>query len=38
MEEYKKLGIEAFGKYATERDQPSAVYKLLRDFRPDILF
>ncbi len=37
MEEYKKLGIEAFGKYATERDQPSAVYKLLRDFRPDIL-
>jgi spore coat assembly protein len=37
LEEYKRLGIEAFGKYASERNQPNEVYKLLRDNRPDIL-
>lgn len=37
VDEYKKFGIEVIGRYAEEKDQPSAVYKLLKDHRPDIL-
>jgi spore coat assembly protein len=35
--EYKKLGIEAAGKYVPEKDQPARVFPLLSEYRPDIL-
>jgi len=37
VDEYNKFGIEVIGRYAEEKDQPSVVYKLLKDYRPDIL-
>jgi len=37
MKEYKKRGIDAIGKHVTEREQPSYVYRLLQEHRPDIL-
>lgn len=37
LEEYKKFGIDAVGKYIEEKDQGSSVYRLLQDIRPDVL-
>jgi len=37
LEKYKKLGIEAAGVHVKEKDQPSKVYELLKQYKPDIL-
>ncbi|MCX7922758.1 MAG: sporulation peptidase YabG [Clostridia bacterium] len=37
LSQYRKFGISAVGKYVPEKDQPSAVYRLLQEHRPDIL-
>jgi spore coat assembly protein len=37
LEKYKNLGIEAVGVHVKERDQPSKVYDLLVQHKPDIL-
>lgn len=37
LEQYRKFGIEVIGKHVPEKDQPGAVYKLLQEYRPDIL-
>lgn len=37
LAEYKKIGIEAIGVSMAEKDQPGAVYELLKGHRPDIL-
>jgi spore coat assembly protein len=37
LQEYKKLDIEAIGKYVPESSQPSEVLTLLNQYRPDIL-
>jgi spore coat assembly protein len=37
LNHYEKLGIEAVGKYIPENAQPSSVYKLLEEHKPDIL-
>ena len=37
MQEYKKLELEATGKFIPEREQPDAVYEFLSEYRPDIL-
>jgi spore coat assemly protein len=37
LEQYKKIGIDAVGVKVPEKDQPSAVYALLKENRPDIL-
>jgi spore coat assembly protein len=35
--EYKKLGMDVVGKHIQEREQPTHVYKLLLEHKPDIL-
>lgn len=37
LNQYKQFGIDAVGKHVPEKDQPSAVYALLQEHRPDIL-
>ena len=37
LSEYRKLNIDAVGRYVPEKQQPSAVYKLLEENKPDIL-
>ena len=37
LKEYKKRGIDAIGKHVQEREQPSYVYRLLQEHKPDIL-
>ncbi|AUS98469.1 sporulation peptidase YabG [Clostridium thermosuccinogenes] len=37
LKQYKEFGIETVGKHVPEKDQPSAVYDLLKEHRPDIL-
>lgn len=37
MKEYKKREIDAIGKHVPEREQPSYVYRLLQEHKPDIL-
>lgn len=37
LNKYKELGLDAVGVYIPEKDQPSSVYKLLQEHRPDIL-
>jgi len=37
IEEYKKLEMIAVGEHISEKDQPSAVYELLKLHKPDIL-
>jgi spore coat assembly protein len=37
LDEYRKLGINAVGKHVPEKDQPSSVLALLKEYRPDIL-
>ena len=37
LKTYKKLEIEAVGKQIAEREQPSIIQKLLREYMPDIL-
>lgn len=37
LDEYKKAGLDAAGKYVPEKDQPDGVVALLEEYRPDIL-
>ncbi|TYQ14806.1 UNVERIFIED_CONTAM: spore coat assembly protein [Acetivibrio alkalicellulosi] len=37
LEQYKKYNIECVGVYLKERDQPSKVYQLLKEYTPEIL-
>jgi len=37
LEQYRKFGIDVVGKFVPEKDQASAVYKLLTENKPDIL-
>lgn len=37
MKEYKKRGIDAIGRHIAEKEQPNYVYRLLQEYRPDIL-
>lgn len=37
IREYRKLGMEVTGKNVPEKDQPSVVYNLLEEHKPDIL-
>lgn len=37
IEQYKRLGIEAVGINLAEKDQPSNIFKLLQEHKPDIL-
>jgi len=37
LSEYRKLHMDAVGKYIPEKQQPAAVYKLLQEYKPDIL-
>ena len=37
LEEYRKLGLSATGRFVTEKEQPAKVFELLQEFRPDIL-
>lgn len=37
IEEYSKLGLDVIGHYVPEKDQPSKVVGLLKEYRPDIL-
>lgn len=37
LKEYKKLNMDATGKYVPEKQQPTAVYELLEEHKPDIL-
>lgn len=37
LRKYKEFGIEAIGKHVPEKDQPSKVYGLLQQYKPDIL-
>jgi spore coat assemly protein len=37
LKEYRKFGIAAMGQYVPEKDQPSRVFDLLSEYRPDIL-
>lgn len=37
LERYRNLGIEAIGVHVKEKDQPSKVYELLVQHKPDIL-
>lgn len=37
LNEYKKFGLEAVGKYVPEKNQPAEVYGLLEKHMPDIL-
>jgi len=37
LAEYKKYGLEAYGRYVAEKDQPSNIFRLLQELRPDIL-
>lgn len=35
--EYRKYGVDAIGRHVQEKDQPSAIFRLLQDYKPDIL-
>lgn len=37
LTEYKRYGLDAYGKYVAEKDQPSNIYRLLQEIKPDIL-
>jgi len=37
LSEYKKLYMDAVGRYVPEKQQPTVVYKLLEEHKPDIL-
>lgn len=37
LDHYEKFGIDAVGKYVPEKEQPSVVYELLQEHKPDIL-
>lgn len=37
INEYRKIGLNATGKYVPEKDQASAAVQLLQEYRPDIL-
>jgi sporulation peptidase YabG len=37
MAEYKKYGLDVYGRYIAEKDQPSSIFRLLQELRPDIL-
>lgn len=37
IDEYKKLGLDAVGRYVPEKEQPAAVIGILEQYRPDIL-
>lgn len=37
LTEYRKLNMDAIGKFVPEKQQPSVVYNLLEEYRPDIL-
>lgn len=37
IKEYSKLGLDVIGRYVPEKDQPSKVVGLLKEYRPDIL-
>jgi spore coat assembly protein len=37
LEQYKKLGLQAEGRFVPEKEQPGTVVKLLQDINPDIL-
>lgn len=37
MREYKKRNIDAYGKHIAEKEQAHYVYRLLQEYRPDIL-
>lgn len=37
VKQYQKFGIYVVGKYVPEKEQPNVIYKLLQDYKPDIL-
>jgi len=37
LDEYRKNGISVTGQYIPEKEQPGRVYRLLQEYRPDIL-
>ncbi|HOJ10864.1 MAG TPA: sporulation peptidase YabG [Clostridiales bacterium] len=37
IKEYIKRGVDAVGKHIAEKEQPSRIYKLLQEYKPDIL-
>ncbi|NMB95985.1 MAG: sporulation peptidase YabG [Clostridiaceae bacterium] len=37
IDEYKKYNLDIVGKHLAEKDQPTHIYRLLREYKPDIL-